>query len=342
MNRHVLAAVFVVFAIPLMLLLSCGTETAASLPSVCTTTTDGVALTEIAAPSGVGAGAYASEGPGPRRILLAQSTDGVNFTRLGKVLSDQANTPNMLILSSGRILVYYTAYDIDPGAASSDGANQDGIAVAVSDDKGSSWRYYCVGMTGFSSGHPPIGDPDVVQLADGTYRMFVTNGTSDNKINIFSATSTDGMSFVKEGTALNTSSQNYKDSLTAQIGSSWVMYVLNSTNGYMLRATSTNGTSFTMGSDAAYNITVNSVAKPFVLSNWYKISASSYRVFAFSMETKDIRSFTTSDGLTLTPDATVSLGTPLDSATEKSWVKDAAVQKQADGTYLMAYVAEIP
>lgn len=317
-----------------------GTEE--DLPAVCDAPSgDDVRLTQIAAPSGVGSGSPSSDGPGVRRVLLATSSDGVNFTRSSKLLSDQANTPNMVVDPDGRILLYYTAYDIDPSASSSDGSNQDGIAVAVSGDQGVSWKYYCVGMSGFAANRPPIGDPDVVRLDDGTYRMYVTNGDSSGNINIYSATSTDGLSFVYEGLALNTGSHNYKDSLTTKIGSQWVMYLLRSDTTQNLRATSTNGVTFTMGSDETFSMTVGSVAELFVLSNWLKTSSGT-RVFAFSGATNDIRSYTTTNGSTFTADTTVSLGLPLDSTLEKSWVKDAAVQQLSGGSYLMAYVSEIP
>lgn len=317
------------------------TTTTTTLSSQCTNSGNDIVFGQISRPSGLPQTGYTSDGPGPRRILLASSTDGVTFTRLSKLVSDQANTPNMIVRSNGKILIYYTAYDIDASASSSDGHNQDAIAVAVSDDQGTSWTHYCVGMAGFGS-HAPIGDPDIIRLSDGTYRMYVTNGGSNNTINIYSATSTDGMNFTKEGTALNTSSSNYKDSLTAYVGGQYVMYVLRSDNGYMKQATSSNGTSFTSTGDNNYTITVGSVAEQFVLSNWFESSSGNFRVFGFSGATKDIRSFTTTSGTSLTPVSTVSLGLPLDSTYEKSWVKDAAVQRLNDGTYLMAYVSEIP
>ena len=315
-------------------------EDGVDLPTQCTAPSgDAVELTQIAKPSGVGSGDYTADGPGPRRLLLATSTDGLNFTRTGTVLSDQANTPNMVVDTDGRILIYYTGYDLDPSVSGT--ANRDAIAVAVSEDQGDTWKYYCTGMSGFAASRPPIGDPDVVQLDDGSYRMYVTNGGSNNTINIYSATSADGLSFAYEGMALNTGTTHYKDSLTAKVGSQWLMYLLRSDTGQMMRATSSDGITFTMGSDADYNISVNGHSEQFILSNWFR-TASGLRIFAFAGATSDIRSFTTTDGTTLTPDATVSLGLPLDSATEQSWVKDAAVQQLTDGTYLMAYVSEIP
>ena len=334
---------------PLAIISSCsksGSSASSSSTSgtstTCSTSGNDIIYTELTRPSGLpSVSGYTSDGPGPRRILLATSSDGLTFTRSAKLVSDQANTPNMIVLSSGRILLYYTAYDVDGSAQSSDGNNQDAIVVAVSDDQGANWKHYCVGMTGFGA-HPPIGDPDVIKLSNGTYRMYVTNGDSSGNISILSATSTDGFNFTKEGTALNTSSTNYKDSLTALIGSQYVMFVLNSTNGYMKKAVSTNGTSFTAGTDSDYQITVSSAAQSFVLSNWFDVGNGTFRVFAFSGATKDIRSFTTTDGSTFTADSTVSLGLPLNSSIEKSWVKDAAVQKLTNGTYLMAYVTETP
>lgn len=316
-------------------------ETTTATSAACNTSGTDVLFTLLTRPSGLPTNNYGPDGPGPRRILLATSSDGVNFTRSNQVVSDQANTPNMLVLSSGRILLYYTGYDLDSSAGSSDGANQDAIAVAISDDNAATWSFACVGMSGFGS-HPPIGDPDVVQLADGSFRMYVTNGDSNGNISIFSATSTDGFNFVKEGKALNTGSTNYKDSLTQKMGSNYLMYVLNSTNGHMKVANSTDGITFTGGSDSNFQISDGSMLQTFVLSNWFEYSSGQYRIFAFNGATHDIRSFTTINGTSLSADTTVSLGLPLDSTYEKSWVKDAAVQRMQNGTYLMAYVSETP
>jgi hypothetical protein len=306
----------------------------------CSTGSDSASLGEINAEEytpATGAGAYSAEeadGPGPRRLLIATSSDGVTFTRSNDLLSDQANTPNMIVWPNGRIVVYFTGFHLESGT-------KDGIGAAVSDDQGVTWKYYKVAMNGFSQFHASIGDPDIVRLDDGTYRMYVTNGSSDGtEIQIISTTSTDGFNFAYEGVALDTNSTDYKDSLTQKIGSNYVMFALKSSATQMKRALSTDGgKTFTSQSDSAFTQSSES----YVLSNWYDDGSGTFRVFGFSSPTTgQIRSFTTTDGVTFTPDSRVYLARDSANSMEKTFVKDAAVGKLSDGSYLMVYVSEIP
>lgn len=286
---------------------------------------------EYTPPTGAATGAGVSpDGPGPRRILLATSADGVSFTRLDQLISDQTNTPNLVVLPSGRILLYYTAHALT--------GMFDNIGVAVSDDNAASWRYFKVAIDGVSP-PPSVGDPDVVRLEDGSFRLYLTHGGPGNTIVIKSAISLDGFNFTYEGIALSTSSQEYKDSLTQRVGESWVQFVLHSSDAHMGRATSSDGVTFTMQDTLGY---MNG-GENYVLSNWLAMPSGGFRVYAFhGLDAQSqIRSFTTTDGVTLTPDTTecLRMGTnPL----ESRFVKDAAVARMANGTYLMAYVTEVP
>ena len=48
------------------------------------------------------------DGPWKMRMLLATSTDGLNFTRSNIVLADQANTPSIVVDKNGLIYIYYS------------------------------------------------------------------------------------------------------------------------------------------------------------------------------------------------------------------------------------------
>lgn len=274
-----------------------------------------------------------NDGPGPRRILLATSNDGRTFTCSGVVLSDQTNTPNIVVLPSGRVIVYYTGFHLD-------GGTRDGIGAASSDDGGESFRYYKVDMRGWPQNHAPIGDPEVVVLSDGTFRMYVTNGNERGRIEILSATSSDGFHFDYEGVALEPRSADYKDSLTAKVGNQYVMFVLKSSaSPQMKRATSPDGRVFTDQGDASYLIG----GEAFVLSNWVRDEGGQYRVLAFRPpHVGQIRAFATSDGATLTAAPEVMLSFESGNSQEKSFAKDAAIGRLGNGTWLMAYVSEIP
>jgi hypothetical protein len=284
-----------------------------------------------APPTGPAGNAAEQDSPGPRRILLATSPDGVHFTRLEQNLSDQTNTPNLVVLPSGRILLYYTAYHLD-------GAH-DAIGVAVSDDDGATWGYYKTVIDGLSA-PPAIGDPDVVHdPATGEFVMYVTHGIGMSQIAIKRTTSIDGFHFTYEGEAFDPASVDYKDSLTRKVGSSYVQFTLHSPDAKMGRATSPDGTTFTLADTLPYAID----GENYVLSNWTELGDGAFRVFGFQGlgPLSVIKSFTTTDGVSLTPNPTTCLAlgpSPL----EKTFVKDAAVAKLANGMFLMAYVSEIP
>jgi len=282
-------------------------------------------------PTGSAGSAADKQGPGVRRVLLAKSADSVTFTRLDQRLLDQANTPNMLALPSGRLMVYFTAYQL-AGA-------HDGVGVAVSDDNAASWRFYKVQFAGLAV-PPSIVDPDVVyDAAAKIFRLYVTQGLGANAIAIKSLTSTDGFNFTFEGLAFNPGSTSYLDSLTHKVGSGFVQFLLHHADMTMGRGTSTDGTTFTLADTKAYTIG----GEAYVLSNWLDLGNGTHRVYAFRglNAASVIKSFTTTDGVTLTPETTTCLALG-NSALEKSFVKDAAVARMANGTYLMAYVSEIP
>ena len=278
------------------------------------------------------------DSPCPRRILLATSTDGQTYTRSGVVLSDQANTPNMIQLASGRIIVYYTGSYLDVTSTSTP---RDAIAAAVSDDQGVTWSYYKTVFTGFGTG-APIVDPDIILLEDGTFRMYVTRGIgtgSSAKVGVLWADSPDGFNFTYGGIAA-TIDGNIVDSLTYKIGSTYHMQVLNPVgSGVFSYFTSSDGKTFTFVSDTLHLIGT----EPYILSNWLPEASGVYRIFAFGFPNADIRSFETTDGKTLTAGTKVHLKFSEDTTKlEKTWVKDAAVIKLPSATYLMAYVSETP
>ncbi|PCJ63466.1 MAG: hypothetical protein COA79_01250 [Planctomycetota bacterium] len=330
--------------IALLALISCGsssssksTTTDVSSNNESSETTTSISTEKFTPPTGACSTANL-DSPCPRRILLATSTDGINFTRSGTVLSDQANTPNMIVLPNGRIIIYYTGSNLDTSNAASP---IDAIAAAVSDDNGSTWTYYKTEMTGFGDG-APIVDPDIVYLEDGTFRMFVTRGIDENgssKIGILYADSTDGFKFEYGGISATTDN-NIVDSLTYKIGSTYHMHILNPEgSGGFAYFTSSDGKSFNFVNETQHNIG----AETYILSNWLPLDAGGYRIYGFNLVNNDIRSFTTTDGATLSAGSDVHLAFADDTTgLEKTWVKDAAVAKLANGTYLMAYVAEIP
>lgn len=281
---------------------------------------------EIAPPTGRQAGAH-TEAPGAFRVLLATSPDGVTFSRASRVLTDQAGTPSIAVTPSGRLFVYYTG-------AALNGA-RDAVGVAVSDDHGNNWRYFKINLIGFPRGLPPLADPDVLLEADGTFRLFLTGGIG-NGVGIYVATSRDGFNFTYGGVALQFT-EPLLDSATTKIGSTYVMYVLRGSSPEMVAATSQDGLVFRVVANPAATA-IN--GRLYVLSGWMS-EAGVQRVYAFNLPAGDIRSFTTTDGLSLTADPRPHL-TFGGAALEASQIRDPAVARLATGGYLMAYASKIP
>lgn len=71
---------------------------------------------------------------GERRLLTAASTDGEHFTATGKILTDQANVPDIIVEDDGTLRVYYVGQSIEEG-------KEESTAVAISQDNGESWEF---------------------------------------------------------------------------------------------------------------------------------------------------------------------------------------------------------
>ena len=136
------------------------------------------------------------------RLYRATSTDGITFTQYvgpyagGSILSGEAgedfvSVPDMLYINSTTVRLYYVG-----------SATTSRIYTATSTDKGITWtREDKISITPSSEYGGQTNDPDVVQEADGTYRLYFTAppaGTSIGSLEIRSASSTDGRSFTMD------------------------------------------------------------------------------------------------------------------------------------------------
>lgn len=113
--------------------------------------------------------------PEAGRALFAYSTNGLDFQRPANAsdsfLIDGVGVPDGVVLSNGRILVYFVN-----GCRKTDPANT-GTAVAVSDQHGApgSWVFKHVKYLNVPDGYSPMPfDPNVVLLPDGNLRIFAT------------------------------------------------------------------------------------------------------------------------------------------------------------------------
>ncbi len=269
------------------------------------------------------------ETPGRRRLMTATSTDGLAFTRSNTVVTDQANVPDMVMDADGTLYLYYAGWTV--------GDRNNTAAVAISKDQGATWIFYQVDI-GTTGKMMHSSDPDVVLLDNGTFRLFSTfNLPNSQDTGIFVSESTDGIHF-KEASVAFQSTPPALDSNTALLGDIWHMWTLAGKTLESHHATSTDGLTFTQKEKTTY---LNS-KQPQVMSNILAIDGGGYRMYGFNPGQGDIRSFTSPDGQTWTAETGVRLTIDTTSSFESEYVKDPAVIKLLDGTYLMVYVTQIP
>jgi hypothetical protein len=270
------------------------------------------------------------EGAWQKRLMTATSPDGLTFTRTKVVVSDQANVPDFVMDPKGRLYLYYS------GGTVGDRSNV--IAAAISDDQAKTWAFHYVEIEG-TERMPHPGDPDVRLLEDGTFRLFFTAGAPGARVpNIFYAEGRDGVHFTLKGPAFAQESRTVMDSFTFTAGGLWHMYTLSETDR-LWHATSEDGTSFT----AADRPRMTIGGRPYIPTNEIVLEDGRVRAYAFTPGNGgDIRSFVTSDGRSWEAEPGVRLALDTESRLERDFVKDAAVIRLADGSYLMVYVTLIP
>ncbi len=144
-------------------------------------------------------------------VWLARSTDGDSFTLDAEVLIEHASVPNLTRFetavgefAAGTLMIVYV--DATTLATSSNGTERTGRYV--SEDNGVTWEY--IGPVTYvgADGHVPV-DPNLVQLPDGTLRMYyfdfsqtiggVVLSASENESHFYAADSTDGETFTLVG-----------------------------------------------------------------------------------------------------------------------------------------------
>lgn len=138
----------------------------------------------------------------------------MTWTKDGKIIADQASVPDAIVDKEGDIRVYYV-----------DWYNGHSISVALSRDGGNSWIYKKVSIEGEVAGSQtsisPV-DPDVVITPDGVYRLYYMYDG-----NIYSATSTYGINFVKEDGVRfqEAAGEIWMDSDVVKMDNVWRMFV---------------------------------------------------------------------------------------------------------------------
>lgn len=290
------------------------------------------------------AGRDSSLAIGADRLLVAESDDGLFWTRTNLVLSDRASVADALVLPSGRILVYYVT-----GCKVIGGVEQkaNDTVVAVSDDNGRSWTYRDVAFSNEPSGGTKPVDPNVILLDDGSIRMLVTidpDQAGSARPQTYTALSTGGgLSFALGGGVFSVDSCDVLDPEHYRFGAgNWRLYC-GGVPGSSREAVSTDdGESFS--DHGPFSTITDSDGSQFVVADITAFGDSLWRMYAFGKigTAEGIRSLHSSDGVSWTADDGNRLTAADSSGVESERVWAPSVVKRADGSFLMVYETIIP
>ena len=266
-------------------------------------------------------------GPWRTRLVLARSTDGLAFTRTGKILADQSDVPDAITLSTGEIRVYYIA------ACPESVANK---IVFASSTNMTEWTFRSVNVTGTTDLGPQPVDPTVERTDDGKYRLYFTSAPkTGGNARTYSALSDDGVTFALEsGSRFMSDTGNVLDPTVLKIANTWHYFAggMPGAPGTQknYHATSADGLTFTRQTDFS--------SEGVLMANGLAVSGG-YRYYGFvqSPGTASIRSLFTSDGASWKLEDGFRLDVDSSSAIEQDGVKDPGVTKATDGTYWMIY-----
>jgi hypothetical protein len=173
-----------------------------------------------------------SPGPYDHRLHVATSTDGLNFIGDSAVLLEHASAPDAVIGPDGETWVYFV----------NGVGGQDALFIAKHDDQGSLEVFDCVRLDGEIDDQAV--DPDVLQLADGSYRLFYNTLVSPvpgSTSKILSATSEDGVHFQREAMLIEAEGV-LNPSAVQLLDGGWVLTYANEVNTFV--ATSDDGLAF--------------------------------------------------------------------------------------------------
>ncbi len=208
------------------------------------------------------------------------------------------------------------------------------MAVAISTDQGETWVHKYVEFEGLTRN---LSDPSVIYTDDGTFRMYgAYMDPEDGYISIHLAESTDGIHFAYVDNVFDPGSEANVPSVV-DMGHWYQLFTsINYSNEGWL-ATSLDGILFENTSKGAF--TVRGFANRF--SNGLAVDGG-VRVYMYDPTNGIINSAFTTDGERWVTDEDPRLEVDESSGLESDFVKDPAVVRLEDGSYLMVYVTVIP
>ncbi len=251
----------------------------------------------------------AQDGPWNHRVLLATSADGLTWTAGRQTLAERASVPELFLNPEGRPTILFVDAS---GARESVGA--------IQRDPSGEWRRVQTNLREV--------DPNVVRLADGTYRAYVKSGL-DGAMSAYS--SIDGLDWKPLGEVFRDARYaNATDPDVFETASGWVMLV--SLGARMLRCSSADGLRFTTdGTILELGGSVSDTVKvPGGWRTYFHVNAdprTGSRMRIRSAFTADGRTWQVEEGdrVIAPPDGPAALG-----------VADPAPVQLPDGSWLMA------
>lgn len=260
-----------------------------------------------------------TKGPWDGSINAATSTDGMTFT--GKTLViDAAGVPNLLLLADGTLVLTYQYF------SSTDQTMFDQIAYSTSTDNGKTWTDpAAVNITSLptpiDTNKKPM-DPTLVQLTDGSLRLYFTYHAKGNKTAaLYEATAADGKigsAFVASATPSLIVEKNLLDPAVVYFNGAWHQYSWQDGSDANYHSTSTDGVTFTLQNDVTLPMDFLGQVVPMNNGLRFYGTGKGGVVSAFS-----------TDGSTWT----------MDTGNRITQGADPGVTQLADGSYLMIYTS---
>ncbi|MGQ9651750.1 MAG: hypothetical protein ACUVXJ_16730 [Phycisphaerae bacterium] len=282
-------------------------------------------------------------GPWNNRLRVATSSDGMNWTRTGVTLADQADVPCCLVVD-GTLWVFFVIWQDATG--SPDLTN---TTVAACSRDLVRWVYRKLEFAGLPQGYTPTPVDPTVVACNGGYRMYFTLGPQParetEKPHTFSATSTDLIHWTYEGERYDRGNKEVLDPNLLWIDDHYEFFA-GGTAEINHHATSADGLSFTVLADL---MPLADSGFGVVMCNGMKVGGT-YKYYGFlsvpagSTTPVDIRSLTY-DGGTWRVDDGARLSVDTSTGQESVYVKDPGVGVHPDGEacgYVMIYVTAIP
>lgn len=194
-----------------------------------------------------------SQGPWDNDLQIAFSNDGTTFTG-STFLLDSADVPSIALLDDGTLMASFQWFEGNPNGK---------VATMTSSDNGLTWSSpTLVTFINQPSGLFKPVDPTIVNIGGGQTRMYFSIGENmitDSTLDVFSATSSDGLNYT-----FDSSVAAYSDSIeiiepaVQNINGTWhCVYAIGHPWLGASHASSTNGLNFNMAahinSDTAHS-----------------------------------------------------------------------------------------